>query len=141
MPMAEHVAVAASSVQQEAATMAASNKTFASRWPPKEQPPEAKAAWDAMVLGFYVEKVEARNAGRKLSMSQKEWWSMYGHTMTEAKKRKILTKPSASASNRVGEEGEEAEAPPGGVQCPAEEHEHEEDDEEKKEESEDSTIE
>ena len=60
--------------------MAVSNKTFASRWPPNEQPPEAEAAWDAMVLGFYIEKVEARAAGRKPSMSQKEWWSMYGHS-------------------------------------------------------------
>ena len=80
MPMAEHIDVGASSVQQEAATMAVSNKTFASRWPPNEQPPEAEAAWDAMVLGFYIEKVEARAAGRKPSMSQKEWWSMYGHS-------------------------------------------------------------
>ena len=113
--------------------MAAKFKTFASRWPPNEEMlPEAKAAWDAMVLGFYMEKVEARIAGRKRSMSQKEWWNMCGHTVSVAKQRKILKKPSVSASSRVGEEGEDAEAPP----VSAEEDEHTEDDEEKGEESE-----
>ena len=131
LPVAEHIAVAASSVQQEAAMMATKFKTFASRWPPNEEMlPEAKAAWDAMVLGFYMEKVEARIAGRKRSMSQKEWWNMRGHTL--AKQRKILKKPSVSVSNRIGEEGEDAEAPP----VSAEEDEHKEDDEEKGEESE-----
>ena len=132
LPMAEHVAVAASSVQQEAAMMAANTKTFASRWPPNEEKLKgATAAWDAMVLGFCMEKVEARIAGRKRSMSQKEWWNMYGHTVSEAKQRKTLKKPSASASSRVREEGEDAEAPP----VSAEEDEHKEDDEEKGEES------
>jgi hypothetical protein len=86
--------------------MAATSKTFASRYPPNEEMrPEAKAAWDAMVLGFYKHKVEERNAGRKRSMSQAEWWNMHGHTVSMVKQRKIQKKPSATTSGRAGEEG------------------------------------
>jgi len=106
LPLVDHSAVAASSVQQEAAAMAATSKTFASRYPPNEEMrPEAKAAWDAMVLGFYKHKVEERNAGRKRSMSQAEWWNMHGHTVSEVKQRKIQKKPSATTNGRAGEEG------------------------------------
>ena len=78
-----------------------------------------------MVLGFYMHKVEDRNAACKRSMSQDEWWTLHGHTVSEAKQRKILKKPSATTSGRVGQEGEDAEAPP----VPAEEDEHKEEDE------------
>ena len=74
-----------------------------------------------------MHKVEDRNAARKRSMSQDEWWTLHGHTVSEAKQRNILKKPSATTSGRVGQEGEDAEAPP----VPAEEDERKEDDEKK----------
>ena len=55
---AEHSAAAVSSVQREAARMPAASTTTiaASHHPPKR--PEAKAAWDAMVVGVYMHKLE-----------------------------------------------------------------------------------
>jgi hypothetical protein len=123
--------------------MAATSKTFASRYPPNEEMrPEAKAAWDAMVLGFYKHKVEERNAGRKRSMSQAEWWNMHGHTVSEVKQRKIQKKPSATTNGRAGEEGgrkKEGSEETAKVEVEEEEEEEEEVGEEEEEEEEEMT--
>ena len=89
-----------------AAAAAIKTKTFAKRYPPNgDQNPEAKAAWDAMVLGYHQMREEACTAGSKRRMTQDEWWSMHGLTVLKHKTLKrpcgVLKKPSAATEGNA----------------------------------------
>lgn len=123
--------------------MTARSNTFASRYPPDaEKHPEAKAAWDAMVLNFYKCRLEECNAGLKRGLwSQDQWWALHGHTVSEAKRHKTMKKPSAATTGQAAAEGEDAQAPPASAEVDEhEENDHEGEEEQEEEEKEDAEM-
>ena len=106
VPLEQHTAARVSCVQQRAAEAASKTKTFAERYPPNgDQNPEAKAAWDAMVLGFHQMREEACTDGSKRRVTQDEWWCMHGHTVMQPKMLKrpcgVLKKPSGATEDNA----------------------------------------
>ena len=106
VPLEQHTADRASSVQQRAAAATTKTKTFAKRYPPNgDENPEAKAAWDAMVFGFHKMREEGCTAGSKRRLTQDEWWNMHGHTVMEHKMCKrpggVLKKPSSATEDNA----------------------------------------
>ena len=115
VPLEQHTAARVSCVQQRAAAAAIKTKTFAKRYPPNgDENPEAKAAWDAMVLGFHQMREEACTDGSKRRVTQDEWWRMHGHTVMQPKMLKrpcgVLKKPSGATEGNANLEIPDEEA-------------------------------
>ena len=111
VPLEQHTADRASSVQQRAAAATTKTKTFAKRYPPNgDENPEAKAAWDAMVFGFHKMREEGCTAGSKRRLTQDEWWNMHGHTVMELKMFKrpggVFKKPSGATEDNAEDNAE-----------------------------------
>ena len=99
----QHVLDHMAGIQQEAAAAAAKLKSFASRHPPNAVlQPEARKAWDDLVLGYYKQRFEDRRLGRKCRVTQADWWKTYGHTVTEARAAKKVCKRPSRASTDEG---------------------------------------